>query len=245
MRDFIGHYSTYYGDAQLAQWRELGARGKAANIVALWGSMKHSSAPFVVDIGCGDGAVIRELDRLGFAQSYLGLEISESGVQAAQYNRYSSPTTFTLFDGHHIHADDASFDLVILSHVLEHVEEPRRLLCEAARVGKNVFVEVPLELNARTPRNFHWTDVGHINLYNPVVIRHLLQSVGLRIITEKTVCPSRDIFQMQRPGMRGALHWAVKASLLKAAPLAAWRLLTYHEALLASTEPTPTTTQAI
>jgi SAM-dependent methyltransferase len=235
MPDLIQHYSAYYGDAKLSQWRELGARDKSANIMGLWSHVNGEVKPSVADVGCGDGAIIRELDRNGFGQSYLGLEISESAIDQAQQFQHISPTTFRLFDGHRLPVEDGSVDLVVLSHVLEHVEEPRRLLYEAMRIGRYVFVEVPLELNLGTPHDFRWTDVGHINLYNPVVIRHLMQSVGLNILAEKTVCPSLDIFKFLRSGMKGTLHWAIKASLLKVAPFAAWRLFTYHEAILAST----------
>lgn len=50
---------------------------------------------------------------------------------------------------------DGSFDLAIQSHVLEHVEYPRVVSHEAARVADYVFVEVPLELNRRTAEHFH------------------------------------------------------------------------------------------
>jgi SAM-dependent methyltransferase len=233
--DLIKHYSAYYGDARLARWRELGARDKSANIMGLWSCVNGGVKPSVVDVGCGDGAIIRELDRNGFGRNYMGLEISESAIDQAQQHEHISPTTFKLFDGHRLPVEDGSVDLVILSHVLEHVEEPRRLLYEAMRIGRYVFVEVPLELNLRTPHDFRWTDVGHINLYDPVVIRHLMQSVGLRILAEQTVCPSIDVFKFLRPGIKGTLHWAIKASLLKAAPFAAWRLFSYHETVLAST----------
>jgi SAM-dependent methyltransferase len=235
MPDLIKHYSAYYGDARLARWRELGARDKSTNIMSLWSRVDGEVKPSVVDVGCGDGAIIRELGRNGFGRNYMGLEISESAIDQAQQHEHISPTTFKLFDGHRLPVEDGSVDLVILSHVLEHVEEPRRLLYEAMRIGRYVFVEVPLELNLRTPHDFRWTDVGHINLYDPVVIRHLMQSVGLRILAEQTVCPSIDVFKFLRPGIKGTLHWAIKASLLKAAPFAAWRLFTYHETVLAST----------
>jgi hypothetical protein len=63
MPDLIKHYSAYYGDARLARWRELGARDKSANIMSLWSRVNGEVKPSVVDVGCGDGAIIRELDR--------------------------------------------------------------------------------------------------------------------------------------------------------------------------------------
>ena len=172
----------------------------------------------------------------GFGQSYVGYEVSESGVKQARERTYAKPARFELFDGTRSPAEDKTFDLVVLSHMLEHVEEPRQLIKEAARVGNHVFVEVPLELHLRTQRDFQWTSVGHINLYDPVVIRHLIQSTGLQVLVERVTCPGRAVFTFQRPGPRGGLHWAVKATLLRLVPFAAKRLFTYHGALLATTK---------
>ena len=192
--------------------------------------------PQVVEIGCGDGAIIQELARRGFGQSYVGYEVSDSGVRQARERAYAKPSRFELFDGTRLPAEDKTFDLAIVSHVLEHLEEPRQLLKEAARLANYVCVEVPLELNLRTRRDFRWTSVGHINLYNPVVIRHLLQSTGLQVLVEQVTCPGRPVFTFQSPRIRGSLHWAAKAMLLRVAPFVAWRLFTYHGSLLTTTE---------
>ncbi len=116
----------------------------------------------------------------------------------------------------------------------EHVEEPRTLLRETKRVAMYVFVEVPLELNARTCRDFRWTNVGHINLYNSLLIRWLVQSTGLRVLAEKVTCPSRAVFAFQRPALQSILHWALKAMFLRVVPQIACRLFTYHGCLLAT-----------
>jgi 2-polyprenyl-3-methyl-5-hydroxy-6-metoxy-1,4-benzoquinol methylase len=127
MTTAIQLYTDYYGDARLIEWRQLGAKDKAANVIRLWSTVKPHISPRIADIGCGDGAVIRELDRRGFCSSYTGFEVSESGIACAQQYQYLSSTRFELFDGVCLPASDHSFDLDILSHVLEHAEEPRTL----------------------------------------------------------------------------------------------------------------------
>lgn len=229
----IDHYSEYYGDAQLANWRELCARDKAANIISLWTIVGHNTQPSIVDIGCGDGSVLYALNHHGFGQHYVGCEISVSAIVCARRLGYVKPVHFLLFDGMNLPIADKGFDLAILSHVLEHVDAPRMLLREASRVAKYVFVEVPLELNMRTPRNFLWNDVGHVNLYNLLIIRHLMQSVGLQILAERITCPSRAVFVYQHPGLLGNLHYAIKATLLKLIPGLAIRTFTYHSCLIA------------
>ena len=221
-------YKAYYDDPRVSAWRRKSAVDKAANVISFWRELQGGAEIHLADIGCGDGALIREFDRGNFGVSYTGFEISESGIDFARKASYAKPPVFVLFDGDHVPARDKSFDLAILSHVIEHVECPRMLLREAARIAKYVFVEVPLELNARTPRDFHWTDVGHINLYNPLLIRHLLQSSGLRVLAERVTCPSREVFTFKRPALSGILHHAIKAAFLKVAPGLATRFFTYH-----------------
>lgn len=234
MFEAYSHYTNYYGDGNLAAWRALSAKDKAANIIHMYSVIGHNLLPTVADIGCGDGAVIRELDRQGFGESYIGFEISISGITAASQHKYSRRLTdLVIFDGAHLPVRDKAFDLAVLSHVLEHVECPRQLLREAARIAKYVFVEVPLELHARTPHNFHWSDVGHINLFNMTILRYLVQSIGLRILAERVTCPRRAIFTFQHPGLAGNLRWGMKSLLLKLSRSIACHIMTYHGCLLA------------
>lgn len=227
MRDLTAHYAHYYADP-IRRWRALGAIDKAANVVRLW---QHGSIRRVADIGCGEGSVIQCLSGLGYGEEFVGFEISHSALEMAEQLSYDRPTSFVSYDGSKLPAEDESFDLAILSHVIEHVEEPRSLLFEARRVARYVFVEVPLELNLRTSSHFEWTDVGHINLYNPLLLRHLCQSTGLHIIAEQVTCPSREIFEFHS-GRIGATKWAIKRGLLFVKPIAT-RLFTYNGSVLA------------
>ena len=45
-------YMNYYGDEQLARWRQLSTKDKAKNIIALWSSVGKKEPATVVDIGC-------------------------------------------------------------------------------------------------------------------------------------------------------------------------------------------------
>jgi SAM-dependent methyltransferase len=231
-RDLVEHYADYYGADALTRWRDLGASDKARNIVSLCSSL-FPGRPTVLDIGCGDGAVIGALDRIGFGSSYVGLEISPSGLGVAQRRTYQAPTSFNLYAGTELPVGSGSFDLAVLSHVLEHVEDPRHLIREASRVARYVFVEVPLELNLRVPHDFHWTDVGHINLFSPVVLRHLVQSSGLHVERESVTCSSPAVVRVLHPGWRGTLRWAVKTAVLKVASTVATATFTYNGALVA------------
>src|SRR6266850_4496251 len=137
------NYDQYYRD-DLSEWRGMGAIDKAFNIRSLCTSPVPSS---VLDIGAGEGSVLQRLADSGFGQRHFALDISASGVERIRNRKIPTLVECREFDGYTVPYPDATFDLAILSHVLEHVEHPRLLLNEAARVADFVFVEVPLEHN--------------------------------------------------------------------------------------------------
>ena len=88
----------------------------------------------VLDVGCGEGYVIDELARRG---------LDAQGVDIVDIRRPRS-CPFRLYDGQSLPFRDASFDLVMLSFVLHHVPDDRklRLLQEAIRVSRNKVLVV-------------------------------------------------------------------------------------------------------
>jgi SAM-dependent methyltransferase len=175
-----------------------------------------------------------------------GIEVSQSAVSATTHRAVRGLRECRLFDGSTIPYEDDRFDLVILSHVVEHLEYPRRLLYEARRVGRLVFVEVPLEDNLRLRRDFVLDGVGHLNFYSPRTIRHLLQSCDLVVLRQTVLNASYPVYRHQY-GSKAWLRFAPKALLLRLAPRIAPSLWTYNCALLcapASTSPKPSADSA-
>jgi SAM-dependent methyltransferase len=225
----LENYANYYeGTDGVSEWRCLGAIDKCTNIVLLCSSSDRKD---VLEIGCGDGAILERLAATGFSSRFTGLEISASGVRAVQEKNIPG-TSVELFDGYQLRFVDQQFDLAILSHVLEHVEYPRRLIQEAARVANKVFVEVPLEDNLQLPKDFVFDRVGHINFYNVKTIRRLLQSCGMVILGSHLSHASQSSYVFRKGKVRGAASYLIKESLLKIWPRLAAASFTYHYALI-------------
>ena len=90
------------------------------------------------------------------------------------------------FDGYKIPYADDSFDLIILAHVLEHVEHERILIRELKRVAKHIVIEVPKDYRFGVDKRMkHFMDYGHINMYTPTSLRFLLKSEGLELVADK------------------------------------------------------------
>jgi len=232
-------YSQPPEQAELySRWRALGALGKADHVVALCerGGLLPRS---VLDVGCGDGALLGELHARGFGGALSGLEISAAAVAIAR----SRPGIERVerFDGRHIPLADGSFELGVLSHVLEHVDELKapELLREVARVCGAVVVEVPLEANvsaARAAKRTHAQEVGHLQRLDRRAARAIVARAELAVAHElEDALP----LAVQRFFARGAREralatgkWGLRAGLHRLAPPLGRRLFTVHYAAL-------------
>lgn len=225
--DLKSNYEDYYegGDSE---WRWLGAIDKAQNISNLCKGLPINS---VIEIGAGEGSILKRLSELNFAAEFYALEISPTGVSTIKNKNIPLLKECTLFDGYNISYENKKFDLAILSHVIEHVEYPRKLLYEAKRIAKFVFVEVPLEDSLRLPQDFIFDKVGHINFYSPKTIRRLIQTCNLEVISQLTTNPSKVIYTFQK-GRKGQITFYIKEYLLRFFPFLATKLLTYHSSLI-------------
>jgi SAM-dependent methyltransferase len=210
------------------EWRRRGAIGKAANILELCSRYPHRS---ILEIGAGEGAILNRLSELGFAEELYALEISENAVSIIDERRIGRVRESRLFDGYHVPYGNDRFDLALLSHVLEHAEYPRKLLYEAKRVARYVFVEVPLEETIRQKRDFTFDRVGHINSYSPRSIRRLVQSVGLKVLRQTVTNPPYLVYRY-RFGTKAFLRFYAKQWLLRAFPAVATHVFTYHCSLM-------------
>jgi len=203
------HYTDYFATPQQLEWYELMAVDKSDNIMSICRDVPHDS---ILDVGAGDGAVLNRLDRLDFGKRLCAVDISESGLRALKAKQWKHLEECRPFDGYSISYPDQSFDLVVLSHVVEHVEHPRILLREAARVGRHVYVEVPLEftrLNRRLQRDFKIDATGHINFYNPDLIRVLVQSSGLRVVRQEVRHFTSKAYTFNR-GRKALINYWIK-----------------------------------
>jgi hypothetical protein len=220
-------YESSYADG-ISEWRRIGALGKAENIVSLCARHPHAS---LLEIGAGEGALLSRLSELGFGEAYFALDISAKGLEALTGRSIPRLVEARVFGGYQVPYADRQFDLAVLSHVVEHLEHPRLLLAEAARVSQRLFVEVPLEDHLRLREDRALTKVGHINFYSPQTIRLLLRSCALTVVDERVTQPPRAAYAYAR-GRRGLLDHALKGLLLRRMPRLATRLFCYHYAAL-------------
>src|SRR5918993_555649 len=85
----------------------------------------------VMDLGCGTGDSVDLFRSVDSAVEWVGVDIEDSPEVA---ERRRTDAEFVTYDGRRLPFGDASFELVYCKQVLEHVEHPRELIGEVARV---------------------------------------------------------------------------------------------------------------
>lgn len=194
-------YEKQYENHQ-SLWRETGARQKARNIMEVTRGMAFNK---VLEVGAGDGSILKFLSEAGFAKEYYAVEISGSAIQRIRERHIPQLVQVLPFDGYAIPFPDHSFDLVILSHVLEHVEYERKLLRELQRLAPNQVIEVPKDYRFGVDKKVpHFLSYGHINTYTPSSLRFLLRSEGFTVLQQKIGVYSRDTYRQMAAGNAAA-----------------------------------------
>ncbi|WP_439549386.1 methionine biosynthesis protein MetW [Falsiroseomonas sp.] len=94
----------------------------------------------VLDIGCGDGALIEHLTRLKGADA-RGIEIDMA--EATEAVAAGLPVIHGDADADLAFYPDGAFDYVVLSRTLQAVERPKEVLHQMLRIGARAIVSFP------------------------------------------------------------------------------------------------------
>lgn len=135
----------------------------------------------LLDFGCGRGEQLDRAKRKGCQT--IGIDFSERAVAEVRRNGHTAMlATPDLWDA----IADETVDLVRMSHVLEHLYEPRPVLAEIVRKmkpGARLHVSVPNPAGwAAAAFRGAWFGLEcprHIMMYPPEAVRRLLAEFGL------------------------------------------------------------------
>ncbi len=187
-------YNNQYSD-KLEVWRQSGAIRKVKNIIEVAGDLKFNK---IADVGAGAGNILALLSNYNFGNQLTAIEISDSAIAQIKKKQINKLHQIVSFDGYNIPFDDNAFDLVICSHVMEHVEFPRKLLREIKRISKYQIFEVPIDFSFQVDKKFkHFTSYGHINIYTPALFKFLLKTEGFQPINQKYALYDKNVIKLQ------------------------------------------------
>jgi SAM-dependent methyltransferase len=255
-REVLAHYyaSSYYGEgerkfnAPMEHAIRLLTVGRARRILHGLarnpGSTDADAPPRVLDIGCGRGLLLRAFRELG---------CECHGLERDDFPSVDSGT------GIHLHRgplDDAGFspgyfDVIVLWHVLEHLDDPFRVLRSCAgllRPGAMLSVSVP-NFDGFQARCFgsHWFALDlprHLYHFRLATLKSCLDDAGFDVRGFSTWCVDQNVYafiqSLQNALLPAAgqnrLYELLKSRHAARGPLITWSILAALMAPLALAE---------
>ncbi len=147
----------------------------------------------ILDVGCASGWFLSKV-KLQYPKSKcIGVDIYKKAIDYGK-KRYKS-LKLIHSDGHNLPFADKSFDLVICTEVLEHVEFPEKVLQEIGRVlNPNGIAVVEMDSgNFLFKTIWHWwTNMrhgvwrdSHIHTFNTENLEKVIRTNGFSIVHKK------------------------------------------------------------
>ena len=195
--EILARYSSTYGNDYLSyeleneaafltlQQLALKDAGFSKLEKTLFATVEKSRAesPSILDIGCATGALIASLRDKGWRVT--GVEISPSAIYAKN-ERKLDVRNIPLEENNF---PDNSFDVILASHLIEHLNEPKAFLEETYRILKNngsLFITTP-DISGFQSLLFgsRWRSAifDHLYLFSRRTLSKMLKTIGFKIVS--------------------------------------------------------------
>lgn len=142
----------------------------------------------VLDLGCGGGRLTRMAAQYG--GTIVGVDLSPENLERARAAGVPDNVQYHCGDAREILAS-RHFDVVLLVHVLEHIDDPDAFLRLLRAQASKVIVEVPNfeadalnSVRAAIGTQFY-SDADHVREYTPNVLRKQFERNGWRVVEQE------------------------------------------------------------
>jgi SAM-dependent methyltransferase len=208
------HYRRLY-QTQLeeeAEWLWRGAAEKVNSIEILLHRNKIKPK-IILELGCGVGAVITGCQRRNIAKKYIGVDYAPEAIEyLRKHSAGIEAIQSDIIGESYLNIDGC--DVIILSHVLEHLEEPGKLLNAMKKLCKFSYavLEVPLEDLAASRikavlRDRTANQAGHVQFFTDRSFEYLLRLNGYKIVDRRTYVPILDMETIRVVSKKDGLAW--------------------------------------
>lgn len=100
-----------------------------------------NSGDMVLDIGCGNGALTYDLAKK--AKKVIGIDLNKKNIKIAE-EKYFAPNIKYIIGDATENLTDKRFDVIILSNVLEHIENRIEFFKKIEKMAPKILIRVPM-----------------------------------------------------------------------------------------------------
>jgi SAM-dependent methyltransferase len=147
----------------------------------------------VLDLGCNNGSLTYYISRK--AKSVTGIDHDKAALAQACRNYQAGNLQFIEADaGDYLKNNNGKYDVLILSHILEHIDEPEKMLRQFISFFKYVYIEFP-DFDSSFANHYRkdlgnsliYTDNDHIHEWDRHEVKKMLTECGLSVISAEYI----------------------------------------------------------
>jgi hypothetical protein len=145
----------------------------------------------ILDLGCYAGDMSIYLSDK--AKKVVGIDYNNVAITAAKKKYNKSNLNFICSDAYeYLNSSHETFDVIIMSHILEHLDDPESFLKKYTPFFKHVYIELPdfdktLLNQYRKDHNLSliYTDGDHVSEFDRFELQDLIKRSNLEIISSE------------------------------------------------------------
>ena len=145
----------------------------------------------VLDLGCGFGTITHNLSLI--AGKVVGVDRNPFAIESARRHYVRDNLCFVEDDAmNYLNTSGEKFDVLVLTHVLEHIDDPKEFLASYSGRFRRIFIEVP-DFDRNNLNHFRldlnlaqiYTDEDHVTEFDRDEFISLIDDLGLKVLDKE------------------------------------------------------------
>ncbi|MBI2258848.1 MAG: methyltransferase domain-containing protein [Flavobacteriia bacterium] len=150
---------------------------------------KHiKSTDKVFDLGCNSGDLSNLIADISY--EVIGIDYNEKLIKLAKIKYSRNNLSFHFDEAYNfLKKNNNKFDVLILSHILEHLDNPKEFLNEFKIFFNYIFIDLPdyessfsNKFRLKVGSKLNYTDIDHVSEFDRLELIEILTFCGLEVL---------------------------------------------------------------
>ena len=185
--------------------------GNTLNTFLLDGVPQSAS---LLDIGCGKGYIMKQLQTK--TNNILGVDYNKEDIDYLAQHLPHPDIKVICDDIFHYMAqlEGVYFDVIVLSHVIEHIDEPEPFLAKLVNMAKTFYIEVPdFESNYQNAyreklgTDLVYSDADHVSEFRRNDLEKMFKELDLQVLGSEFRGSVMKYWLASKKNFEGRTNW--------------------------------------